>query len=146
VPNYKTWSHWRNRPAALGGSAVYIVRIATVHLIGGLVFITALTGTALSMSDFVKQKYRDAEEQLHLCYNAGAIKYAAQTCEPAASIVMAVHGNCARFERDLRHAVELDDQSPEFSQAVLNDFRKEVEPELYSLILDTRANSADKCQ
>lgn len=146
MPDYSTWSNWRNRPSALGGGAVYIVRIATVHLIGGLVFMTALIGTALSTSDSVKQKFRDAEEQLHLCYNAGAIKYAAQTCEPAASIVRAVYGRCASLETDYKHVVELDDKTPEFSEAVLNVFRKRVEPELYSLILDTRANSANKCQ
>jgi hypothetical protein len=135
-----------NRPAALIGNAVYIARIATVHLVGALIFIAALTGTAVSLNDPVCQKVKDAARVMLLCYHAGAIKYAVQTCEPAASIITAVYGGCASLERNFKHAVELEQvNDPLFSEAILIAIRKSVESALYSLILDTRASSANKC-
>jgi hypothetical protein len=133
------------RPADVDGIADHVMRVLTGE-IGCFVFSMALTGAALSEDAPLSQKVKDMAHVMLLCYNAGAIKYAVQTCEPAASIITAVYGRCDSLERDFKHAVELDHRNnPLFSDALLNEIRKSVEPKLYALILDTRASSENKC-
>jgi hypothetical protein len=124
------------RPADVIGNAVR----------GCFVFSLAQTSAALSQDVPPSQKVMHAAQVVRLCYNAGAIKYALQTCEPPASIIIAVYGRCDDLERDFRHVVELENRNNRLlSEEALNTIRKGVVPQLYDLILDTRASSGNKC-
>jgi hypothetical protein len=114
------------------------------HFLGCLIGI-ALTGTAFGEDAAPSQRVKDAADAMLLCYNAVAIKYAMQTCEPAASIVTAIYGHCDSLESDFKHAVDLEHGDPVYSEALLDEIRKKAEPKLYALILESRTSSGKNC-
>jgi hypothetical protein len=102
------------------------------HFFGCLICI-ALTGSAFGEDAPPTHRVKDAADAMLSCYNFAAIKYAVQTCKPAASIITAVYGRCDRLEKDFKHAVDLEHGDPVYSEAVLNELRKMDEPKLYAL-------------
>jgi hypothetical protein len=66
--------------------------IERTYFVLSFIFNVALTGVALSAERPMPQKVKDAAQDVILCYNFGAIKYAVQTCEPASSITASQNG------------------------------------------------------
>jgi hypothetical protein len=92
------------------------------------------------------QESKETAQALILCYNAGAIKYAINTCELPDSLMKAIYGRCDNLERKLRRAIESErGANPQVSAAVLDDIRRRIANKLHTLVLDTRISSGKNC-
>ena len=110
----------------------------------GIVLMSALAGVSGSAA----QEYRQPGQELLMCYNFAAIKYAVQTCEPSATLVDAVFGSCSGLEQKFRRAVDAyagTKDDPEFSHIVLQQVRDDARPKILSTIVDLRVTAGKTC-